>query len=277
MKTVYRYNKSKQLWTALALGAVGFALAVASLTLNAVSGKFLALSIVFGVVALGACALTVLSMFGKTTLTLPAVIVAMLAVVGNSVVVFIDDVGSNSRYYFHDSVEVMITALVVGVGFLVAWVLLILGHRKVAKGVRSNKLILVGLCAIAVVAAAAIAMQLVFIFDGNFVFTFPNVLAYVGTLSVAVAYFLLSRVTLNEEVVELADTTNDVESAETTETTVNDGQPKKQKEKVKNIKETKPTSEGLSPQNIALNVLLTFVTFGIYGYVWFYRNAKQVR
>ena len=277
MKTVYRYNKSKLFVAALVLGIVGFALAAASLSLNAVKGTFLALSIVFGVLTIGACVITVLSTYGKTTLTLPAIIVTALALVGGNVTAFIDDVGTNSRFYAYDDVEVMITSLAIGVCFVAAWVLFILGHRKISKGVRSNKLILVGLCAISVVAIAAVAMHLVFILDGNVGIVFPNIFAYAGTLCVAVAYFLLSRVTLNGEVVELADTTNDVECAETVETTVNDEQPKNKKEKVKKVKAEKPTRDDFAPQNIALNILLTVVTCGIYGYVWFYRNAKQVR
>ena len=40
---------------------------------------------------------------------------------------------------------------------------------------------------------------------------------------------------------------------------------------------TEEELQGIAYENIALNVFLTIITFGIYGCVWFYRNAQNVR
>ena len=98
-----------------------------------------------------------------------------------------------------------------------------------------------------------------YVYEIDYVTQFPNIFAYLAAACVAVAYYVLGRSELAETVVESvrlakygANGSGDTASAGAPELT-------------------------LTTQNVALNVFLTLITFGIYGYVWFYRNAQRVR
>ena len=108
-------------------------------------------------------------------------------------------------------------------------------------------------------------VECVRIFEYEYSTEFPNVFAYLAAACVAVAYYMLGRSELDETVVEIPDPqpvfVNRVGAASSSNS---DGAPA-------------PVVLGFTVQNIVMNIFLTVITFGIYGYVWFYRNAKCVR
>ena len=161
--------------------------------------------------------------------------------------------------------------LLLTVANVAAWIVFAIGHYKVHSGVRNKKLIGVGFWLLIGTVVALFVLQVVtnvinvINLDGYVSYSYDSVnlvlpvslsfVAFVcglaGVACVAVAYYLLSRSPLTEKVITVPVVTVG--------------------------KKQTVTLDGSFKQNIALNIFLTIITAGIYGYVWFYNNAKRLR
>ena len=288
----YKYSTPKNKITALVLNVVAMMLATLAsgaiiVVLGSISSVVISYAAVFvgsyaqgfAIVALVATAfLSCLAIKKNTRLTLPALIVTLIVYV-----IFVGLIAFNSvvtmqfilvyRDFDINWIEIALHAgmLVLALGNVVAWVLFIVGHRNVREGEHSDKLIKAAFGLMVATTVALFAVQcatnvinLVNIIDldsqqsdtvqlyisviGSFVvYLFGNL----AILLVASAYYTLSRSQLAKTVVTLPTATLG--------------------------KDQSVTLDEEFRQDIPLNIFLTIITLGIFGFVWFYRNAVRLR
>ena len=251
-KTVYNYASRKAKLIATVLFIVGAVMAFASMVTTYSGSKlFSFLLLVVG------CVLSCIAL-NKTELTLPAIIVVAVAILWRlssdfTLLSSFVDYNRLGRRGSRANFGGLITAIVVILALLqaAAWVLVAIGHGKFSQGIRKNKLIFIGILAAGIDVLAAFIVEFAVGIAGQARGTFIIACSFdlVALLGFVAGYFLLSRSELEASVVIVPVATADGNA---------------------NLQQ-------LRPIHIVWSIVLDIITFGIYGWVWFWRNAKRVR
>ena len=275
-KIVYNYSSSKAKKASIAMFIIGMALALfASFTVGTVRpigpGMLLNILLIVGCILL--CVST-----KKISCTLAAVIVTGIALFVKcindySLLDVFANFSSGGSYDGDSFNRVSYEGLANTIGVIIAliatvgWVLLAVGNGKLSKGIRNKKLTTVGALMVAIMPVVSLVAQIIIFITGGMGLhiVMCSFMDSISALLIGVGCFALTRSEIEETVVVIPEPQPVVVNSGATNSSDENGTPQG------------ASIAGFEPQNILVNIILTVITFGIYSWVWFYRNAKRVR